>query len=120
MPYKYKPYGSGWFDCCEPREPICPDRFISDNQFNDGPPSCEPSKFDGFFGKGLTSYNECGWAATQGWTFWKQDCCYLDEPRGRFDEPECEEEVSVPFNDYGGDANWYPSYDPCSCDVLPT
>ena len=127
MPHYYpsKSFGSGWFDCCEPQEPICNFNAVSENQFNDG--GCVPEPLpcvelnDGFGssefgykgGFGGSPYTECGWAATKGWTWWNPNgnyCC--DEPKRDL----CDDDP-FPESGFGSDTFSYPDscFDPCDC-----
>ncbi len=111
-----KPYGSGWFDCgCEPCEIIvCRDDGRSQSEFNDGYNGGGCGGHGGFGGfGGFGGYNECGWAATQGWTWWEGNNNYCDVPK--FVVPDCDDEYLPPLSqqDNLNDFN----YDPCGCDV---
>lgn len=119
MTYYSKPYGSGWFDCgCEPREIIvCRDDGRSQSEINDGfgfnGGGCGgQGGFGGYGGfGGFGGYNECGWAATQGWTWWEGNNNYCDVPK--FVVPDCDDDYLPPLtqqetlNDF--------NYDPCGC-----
>ncbi len=126
-------WGSGWFDCCEPREPICNIKPAFENQFNDGGCRPEPQPCDGFGGNwgyggwgqnggnghygGFGGYTECGWAATKGWTWWNPQQDYCCEPR----PDPCKDEYPEPGFDsntiqYPG-SGFDPCYDPCEVRV---
>ena len=123
MPHfkQFNGWGSGWFDCFKPCEPICDIKTVVENEFNDGGCRPEPQPCDagwdlggqkGFYG-GFGGYTECGWAATKGWTWWNPQQNYCCEPKPDPCDDEYPESIFVSDTlQYPGSCN-----DPCEVNV---